>query len=1813
MRKPDRSSVGRVIAAFLVLTLILPNPALALRTETSKEAGAEEQLQLALAVTPTPSSVPFLAGAEELPVEIRRPLEAALVSLGQKDPLLRQLLEKHLVPAVFHHRSQAEYKKLLSRARELRAQMAGTGNYSRQELQALDKIVKGIGGGGVNAYTLGLLNTTLLLPRGFVFSVRPGILYLGQVEGYELYQRYKSSPPIAVVYTKDKNLLGPTGREQTDPIGLVYIGTGHPVRQMRGDRLEGLAHAVDSRQLNLLLVPAGVNGVIRNVSFRAIATLPAYLRVIPGKDAQLAIETVMEARALLRRMRSRLMYAGDAREIKILLTEHADVLRQVRGIFYENRSSRRWLKVFLRRIGWDRLSGRDLALTWVAARMYAMGERASLEPTAWARLAKRIWEKEFEEAEDPIRIPDRRIYPKTAKETEEQLLRISSKGDSQQKGGVEEAGQLGRPGIPPDHRAVIFGVGNIGRGYLAPMLTAKDDFDVIFADLNRPLIDAVKQHGRYTVTPVGAGDPFEVSNVWAIPANETEKITAQGPRADWIFTAVGANNIVKLAPTLRRYIQSRIDAGRMETLNIVFAENLPVDQPEIEATRQAVLKDADEELAKYVRERVNFIGASGDWGEANGLADLGFREHAQDRVGFVGAVVQITVPKQRSVPKNPLDIHVEGGDYTLIVDAGEMKQTHFIPKGIEPVANIRAYREKKLLIHNLGHAVLAYLSMARGLADSALGMEDPEIARWVRQAMEESAAGLLHRYPAEFSPEKMKAYIEELLGRFANKELGDTVERIGQDPLRKLSPNDRLFGAAAIALAAGRKPEAITLGIAAGIRYARGLNLVEEKIAPALQLARQLGLDLPESDEAFWAAFHSSAAAGAEERQEDAAGSSYGQARQALREEAKKPEVVDAVRKWLSDRGDPPFVESKDVFLYARENKLDADIIFYAIRDQGYESSIEGNRLGWRKQKQAAGAEEPKPPEHPKDFSKEEFPAVSIGGSMPYIVKPGDPIFPTGVTYQTMQNLPLDPSQVHPGTEIKVRKIKTITVPLAALGRFAMGPLTFQILPMGEDQQIRPPDESSGGGVAVAPMAKRYLLQVWLDGKWADLDLVHLEDGVPVRIGREDLPAELDGVTQFDLEGKVGRPVNDKRYREVFERWYMKKAGEPEWRVAVSWTENELDKIAYLPRQALSNSISRGDARVEKRPGWNAINGKFVPAYRQTGHLQIEIMGDEVAFSDLGSTNPTQIEVRREWAQSRGHRYRVHERYASFAGNLWEEAGDSLEESRTNAGTGKPEEDPSVAERAVSELVERLKDQLVVIDRLQDNDEVPLNPQKLARFPFERPFQISIRVDGEKRVTNEFKVEKGQIHVRQPGTESWKPAGTDYRAEEWIEVAGQSHLEIDASRVEEGYHVLYAPITNTVVVLNYSPYQLQISPLTAAGAEEGRFQGLLNQLREAGTARDWNAMEKLAEPVPSAALFAAFTVVSSPGPHEWKGQEREALVRLAWILVKKKNEEAVLITNALLKVFGRGLKENAELPLSLMEGLSRSLPLAQRVTSKGLPEELLKGALADQNFSLFNLGAVGSYMLAVMMEMLDWPSEEPLAQQSLSQFLIDVADNFATAAKKDAPGRELWLAHFWERRTSRSLGENAAGAEEKGEVEILPSVLADRMRLLGARVWDGYTSADDGKMAGDDLLPVLAPKQMTVDFPATVPSVKLPEGLTLWVDSSLATAIPAKEWGVTVRPVDLADTERVLREEIPAGGILLLDQARYTPELHRSMKTLLKELGHQGLWIAAGELQGMDASELAMMLEILKRSGIPLPSAGMERELDGDRHRFLYA
>ena len=61
--------------------------------------------------------------------------------------------------------------------------------------------------------------------------------------------------------------------------------------------------------------------------------------------------------------------------------------------------------------------------------------------------------------------------------------------------------------------------------------------------------------------------------------------------------------------------------------------------------------------------------------------------------------------------------------------------------------------------------------------------------------MWESARALIAAYPEEFDEENQQEHIDDLLRRFTNQALGDTIFRVGRDLLRKLSREDRLIGA----------------------------------------------------------------------------------------------------------------------------------------------------------------------------------------------------------------------------------------------------------------------------------------------------------------------------------------------------------------------------------------------------------------------------------------------------------------------------------------------------------------------------------------------------------------------------------------------------------------------------------------------------------------------------------------------------------------------------------------------------------------------------------------------------------------------------------------------------------------------------------------------------------------------------------------------------------------------------------------------------------------------------------------------------------
>jgi mannitol-1-phosphate 5-dehydrogenase len=117
----------------------------------------------------------------------------------------------------------------------------------------------------------------------------------------------------------------------------------------------------------------------------------------------------------------------------------------------------------------------------------------------------------------------------------------------------------------------------------------------------------------------------------------------------------------------------------------------------------------------------------------------------------------------------------------------------------------------------MGHAVTAYLGYLAGAATIAEAINRPELRLFVEKTMRQTAQALSDHYGVEYN--QLEDHVQDLLSRFANIRLGDTVSRVGRDPLRKLDKQDRLAGALRFTVEQGKQPYHLALAMAAALKF----------------------------------------------------------------------------------------------------------------------------------------------------------------------------------------------------------------------------------------------------------------------------------------------------------------------------------------------------------------------------------------------------------------------------------------------------------------------------------------------------------------------------------------------------------------------------------------------------------------------------------------------------------------------------------------------------------------------------------------------------------------------------------------------------------------------------------------------------------------------------------------------------------------------------------------------------------------------------------------------------------------------------------
>jgi mannitol-1-phosphate 5-dehydrogenase len=358
-------------------------------------------------------------------------------------------------------------------------------------------------------------------------------------------------------------------------------------------------------------------------------------------------------------------------------------------------------------------------------------------------------------------------------------------------------------------QAIMFGAGNVGRGFLG-QLFSESGYRVTFVDIDEPLLAALNERGHYTIQLVTntSTQTVAVGPVRGLLATDQEQVVQALAEADIGATAVGARALEYIAPNLAAGIMRRANQGLERPLHLIVCENL---------------KGAAQILRQMVEDRL----------------PAAYHPYLAGQVGFVDTVIARMVP--------PLTPELRAQDPSLIivepykelpVDADAFIGPPPEIVGMIPDRPFSFYTERKLYIHNAGHAVLAYLGYRQNYEYGYQALEHQEIAEAVRGAMTESQQALEKKY--NLPAGRLTGHVNDLLDRFRNRALGDTIFRLGRDPSRKLAHQDRLVGAALNALSQQVQPHYLVEGIVAALHFDHPDDPVAGQLQQQLQ---QVGLE----------------------------------------------------------------------------------------------------------------------------------------------------------------------------------------------------------------------------------------------------------------------------------------------------------------------------------------------------------------------------------------------------------------------------------------------------------------------------------------------------------------------------------------------------------------------------------------------------------------------------------------------------------------------------------------------------------------------------------------------------------------------------------------------------------------------------------------------------------------------------------------------------------------------------------------------------------------------------------------------------------
>lgn len=332
-------------------------------------------------------------------------------------------------------------------------------------------------------------------------------------------------------------------------------------------------------------------------------------------------------------------------------------------------------------------------------------------------------------------------------------------------------------------KAVHFGAGKIGRGFIAELLH-DTGYEIVFVDVNEAVNKELNQYHNYYLYVIEEEyKRKEIDKVSALsPITQPEEVAEAIVEADLVTTAVLADNFPKIAKNMAQGLKARLEAGK-ERINVIPCEN-------------AIL--------------------CGDMLKKEILATGILTEEELDRVAAVPntAVDRMVFGTDRD-GRDGIEI---GRDHELVIEKDKLTDPEKEPiKGAEYTDNLQKFLERKLYVINCGHAWSGYMAHLMGYEIIQDYFAKEENVEMTKNVMMEVAALIEKKHG--FTQKEMEEYVQFALNRFLTPGITDTVERISRAPIRKLGANDRLVGPASQCEEMGLPNHLLLKGIAAAFLF----------------------------------------------------------------------------------------------------------------------------------------------------------------------------------------------------------------------------------------------------------------------------------------------------------------------------------------------------------------------------------------------------------------------------------------------------------------------------------------------------------------------------------------------------------------------------------------------------------------------------------------------------------------------------------------------------------------------------------------------------------------------------------------------------------------------------------------------------------------------------------------------------------------------------------------------------------------------------------------------------------------------------------